>query len=126
MLKVKVNTLDLEIENLVNELQHNGMLTYAFNLFIINRKTLSLNKEKIKVKYEVRKVENRIADEERKMMQLKSDLKKIKKSFTTKIRESFISFAIFFFFFLMKCTIIQILFKPSWNNFILYYWHIFK
>ena len=125
MLKSKVNTLELEIENLENELQNNGLLNCDFILFIINRKKLEQNKEKIKVKYEVRKIKNLIADKEIKMMQLKSDLNNKENNFTAKFKANFITFAICFFVILFKGFMIQLFFEHSFFEFLFLYFFIF-
>ena len=121
---VKENTLELEIENLKNELQNTGLFTYAFEFFIINRKIQALNKEKVEVKNKVRTIEKRIADKESKMVQLKSDLKKIeKKKF---LNSNLISFAMFLFLLSLKYFMIQIIFQPSSIKDFYFNWFLFK
>ena len=117
--------MELEIEKLENQLYNNGLLTCDFKLFTINRKKLILNKEKIKVKYEVRKIENLIADRERKTMQLKSELKNKEKNFTAKFKANFISFAILLFVILFKGFMIHLFFEHNSFESIFFYFFIF-
>ena len=124
MLKIKIYTLELEIENSENELR-NKLLKCNFKLLIRNLEIHALYKEKIDYDFEAKNLEKNIAVKETKILNLKSDLKNIEKRLTANFKVKIISYAIVLFFYLMIGFMYYVFFEPSSFQLLVFYYFNF-
>ena len=124
MLKIKIYTLELEIENSENELQ-NQLLKCNFKLLIRNLEIHALYKENIHYDCEAKNLEKNIAVKETKILNLKSDLKNIEKRLTANFKVKIISYAIVLFFYLMIGFMYYVFFEPSSFQLLVFYYFNF-